>query len=184
MGISIKTQRAKGTSRQRAYSLIERSTGRVLYHDIDGLIDLEAVLSRIVWDRQLARADGPPASATSRSCPSCGTPRIGQFRFCRSCGRDFEPTAHTVARWPPFELPVPEATSEAKTGTKEPIEPVPIRPTDLQIERTRARIEPIEASAPPAGVSKPFPQPDYGPGPGRRRLPRLHIPRRDRDSFL
>jgi predicted secreted Zn-dependent protease len=26
----------------------------------------------------------------AKACPTCGTPRIGSFRFCRSCGLDFD----------------------------------------------------------------------------------------------
>ena len=170
MGLTIQTQRANAASPQRAYSLIERTTGTVLYGDIDGLIDVEAVLSRIVWDRQLARANGPPATVTGPSCPSCGTPRVGQFRWCRTCGRDFEPTAHTVPRWPPFQLPEPDVMSEPKPSMG------PIQPTEAQIQPTRTQ----STSSP---MSNPIPRPDYGPGPRRRRWP-FRISLRDRDSIL
>jgi hypothetical protein len=109
MGITIRTQRAKKPSDRRAYSLIDRATGKVLHDDVAGLIDLEARLVGITWDRQLARADTPPATSSASVCPSCGTRRIGQFRWCRSCGRDFEPTSHTIARVPAFTDIGPDA---------------------------------------------------------------------------
>jgi hypothetical protein len=36
-------------------------------------------------------------------CPKCGTPRTGTFRFCRTCGLDFDalPAAPTVVPQPP-----------------------------------------------------------------------------------
>src|SRR4029077_13207879 len=163
MGIAIKTQRAKGTSPQRAYSLIERTTGTVLYHDIDGLIDLEAVLSRIVWDRQLARADGPTPSVTTPSCPSCGTPRVGQFRWCRSCGRDFEPMAHIAPRWPPFQLQEPEEHAE------------PVHPTEEPKQPTDPRIQPKEAPGPPSPKS--ISARRWRPHVARPHVARPHVPR-------
>jgi hypothetical protein len=37
----------------------------------------------------------PSIGRTGPACPSCGTVRIGSFRFCRTCGMDFEP-AHSL----------------------------------------------------------------------------------------
>ncbi len=31
--------------------------------------------------------------AGSEMCPTCRSPRVGSFRYCRSCGHDFEPDA-------------------------------------------------------------------------------------------
>lgn len=31
-------------------------------------------------------------------CPTCGTPRVGSFRFCRSCGLDFDATIQSSYR--------------------------------------------------------------------------------------
>lgn len=30
-------------------------------------------------------------------CPTCGTPRVGSFRFCRSCGLDFDATVEATS---------------------------------------------------------------------------------------
>ena len=104
------------SSSRRAYSLIDRRTGRVIHQDVDGLVDLETRLARIVWERQLAKADGPPATDARRSCPSCGASRIGSFRYCKSCGLDFEPTLHTEPRRAAFRLQErePNVTAAAK----------------------------------------------------------------------
>lgn len=32
----------------------------------------------------------PPVAGVSSFCPKCGTQRTGSFRFCRSCGYDFD----------------------------------------------------------------------------------------------
>ena len=157
MGITIQTQRANGTSRQR-YSLIDRTTGTVLQRDVDGLIDLEARLLGIIWDRQRARADGPPIAVAPSSCPSCGTRRIGQFRWCRSCGRDFEPTLHLGPRWPAFRLEEPDATA---------------KPT-----------EPTEWARLPPPVPIVVRHPGVDPAPRRQRLRLFRLPVRERDSFL
>ena len=36
------------------------------------------------------------------SCPQCGTRRVGAFRFCRSCGFDFDVVPATHAPVPPM----------------------------------------------------------------------------------
>lgn len=95
MGIRIRTQPADGPSNSRAYSLIDRETGTVIYADVQGLADLQTRLWRIVRDRRFASANQLPANgATNELCPSCGSPRIGLFRWCRSCGLDYEANAH------------------------------------------------------------------------------------------
>lgn len=35
-------------------------------------------------------APAPPEPAAAAACPACQTPRVGQDRFCESCGYDFE----------------------------------------------------------------------------------------------
>ena len=62
-------------------------------------------------------------------CPSCGAPRTGSFRFCRTCGLDYdsaEPIARTaapailaeaaVAPWDASPLPRPEAGRQRPAG--------------------------------------------------------------------
>ncbi len=43
-------------------------------------------------------------------CPSCGTRRLGSFRFCRSCGFDFDMSASHAPGGPPL------ATAAGATG--------------------------------------------------------------------
>lgn len=114
IGITIRTHRRNGTSEQRAYSLVDRVSGRVLYGEIATLMDVDAVLSRIVWDRQRPDADAPSTTTVRAFCPMCGTPRVGQFRWCRSCGHDFEASSHVAVSWPPFRLPEPETDASRK----------------------------------------------------------------------
>ena len=158
MGITIKTHGANRISRRRTYSLIDRTTGTVLHRDIDGVADLEARLARIGRDRQRPRADGPPEEEELSSCPSCGTRRIGQFRWCTSCGHDFEPTLHGGALWSRSGFPEPDATA---TSTE--------RSGDV-------RLPPLVPGAPEhRGLD---------PVLGRDRSRRVGIPFWDRDVFL
>src|SRR3954469_19903045 len=141
-GISVRTERANRTSEQRAYSLVDRTSGNVLHGGIATLIDLEAVLSRIAWDRRRAPADGPPRAEAPRSCPSCGTSRVGQFRFCRTCGHDFEAMAHVAEHWPPFQLEpatVPDATPpvEALSIPPQILSPAPVARAGLDPRHRR-----------------------------------------------
>jgi hypothetical protein len=52
-------------------------------------------------------------------CPRCGTPRVGSFRFCRSCGLDFdavaEPASVTTA---PITEPVTPAVVAAPPSAR------------------------------------------------------------------
>ena len=47
--------------------------------------------------------------AESTVCPQCGTPRVGQFRFCRSCGLDYDHLPATT----PAPPSIPPATPPA-----------------------------------------------------------------------
>jgi hypothetical protein len=50
-------------------------------------------------------------------CPKCGTGRTGSFRFCRSCGLDFDTLSNVAASAPPPAQPgwsaIPAATTLA-----------------------------------------------------------------------
>ena len=48
-------------------------------------------------------------AALERACPKCGTPRVGAFRYCRSCGFDFDvlpaaPVAPVAPAAPPVQM--------------------------------------------------------------------------------
>jgi hypothetical protein len=74
-------------------------------------------------------------------CPSCGTKRVGNFRFCRSCGFDFDRFEHERAstQGSPAESPVVSAP---------PVQPPPpVVPV--------SSVEPVQASAPTRSRSVP-----------------------------
>jgi hypothetical protein len=50
-------------------------------------------------------------------CPQCGKPRTGSFRFCRSCGFDFDSTPSAAPAVPDG---VPEPTATASTASQQP----------------------------------------------------------------
>ena len=54
----------------------------------------------------------------SAFCPQCGTARTGPFRFCRSCGLDFEglPAAAEHSLAPPRAAPVTPAAALLTAG--------------------------------------------------------------------
>lgn len=90
LGIAIRMQPASRAWQSRAYSLIDRDTGRVIYTDVA----LDDVRTRLWWImRDQRRATIPPVQgveAPLERCPSCGTLRIASFRWCTSCGLDYE----------------------------------------------------------------------------------------------
>jgi len=49
-------------------------------------------------------------------CPKCGTPRVGSFRFCRSCGLDFDQVHPGPAATP---APVPVTVQQPMTVRKQ-----------------------------------------------------------------
>jgi hypothetical protein len=63
----------------------------------------------------------------STFCPKCGTRRVGAFRFCRSCGFDFDivpaihaPVAPIVSQraLEPDVMPMPDGASVAKSAAR------------------------------------------------------------------
>jgi hypothetical protein len=53
------------------------------------------------------------------SCSACGTPRKGSFRYCLSCGYDYEPRPDvaTSTRWPSRSTGASATTDEPAPGT-------------------------------------------------------------------
>ncbi len=71
----------------------------------------------------------------TRFCPNCGTPRIGSFRYCRSCQFDFDSgetapvPAAQASRGPEVAEPSRSPTwSSAPTSATQPAPPVPQQP--------------------------------------------------------
>ncbi len=119
-GVAIRTQKASSAGAPSTYSLVDRETGAVLHSGIGDLAGIEALLSGALVvaptgaladppsdipidassDLPTPASGDPPADAPSVApviwrapdeiCPSCGTPRVGHFRWCRSCGLDYE----------------------------------------------------------------------------------------------
>ena len=86
------------------------------------------------------------------ACPSCGTPRMGSFRFCRSCGYDYEPAAPNASTPAPGILtPVPEAAADGPAALSAASGPAPA---------SEAAPPPPAAqpgtAAPAAGSAQPF----------------------------
>jgi len=82
--------------------------GRVVAADAVGLAELEHRLWAITRDRR--RSIDPDRSTT---CQRCGAARVGNFRWCKSCGSDFEserpPTDQVKPAVPAMAEPVTSA---------------------------------------------------------------------------
>lgn len=64
-----------------------------------------------------------PGMATAL-CPTCGTARTGSFRFCRSCGLDFDaPVASAAAQMDQILAATPAPTQVGRSGTDEVQQP-------------------------------------------------------------
>jgi hypothetical protein len=83
LGLSIRTKRASKSRPSPAYDLIETASGRLLYGGLSSLDEIERHLDSAVVDR-------PDVDLHAEACPACGTARVAFFRWCQSCGRDFE----------------------------------------------------------------------------------------------
>jgi hypothetical protein len=105
LGLSIRTRRASRASGAPTYSLVDLKTGEVV---AEGLLDRSDLTTRLWWIARERRRAASMVSAVPRvletPCPVCGTLRIGMFRWCTSCGFDFEPIAHPGAA-PPIAMP-------------------------------------------------------------------------------
>jgi hypothetical protein len=110
---------------------------------------------------------------TGRLCPRCGTPRVGNFRWCRSCQFDFD--ADRVAR--PTVASTPPAPSLEPAPRPEPAFALPIA------EPTRsappAPLAPAPGPSAPAPVAAPVatPAPAFArPAAWSRVPPRIRLP--------
>ena len=52
-------------------------------------------------------------------CPNCGTPRVGSFRFCRSCGLDFDATIEAPSGQESPQRDAPNSTDRHKPANAE-----------------------------------------------------------------
>ena len=85
LGLSIRTRSAPKLQATRSYDLVEIASGSVLFGNLSGLEDIDEILNSVASDRPSGdEHDG------AESCPVCDTPRVAFFRWCQSCGRDFE----------------------------------------------------------------------------------------------
>ncbi len=103
LGLSIRTQRASRGSDVRTFAIVDRETGTVVDAGLQDLSDIQARLWWIVHRRRTALSGLPPTGDVPEElCPSCGTRRASFFRWCLSCGRDYEagrePTLHMAPR--------------------------------------------------------------------------------------
>ena len=118
------------------YAVIERDGGRVVAADIAGPAALEHRLWLIARDRRLSIEPQP-----SRNCPQCGAARVANFRWCQSCGTDFEPWRAEPATAPsPAPMPTPTASlSPARTATLErPVATMPVTEPATETPPSRA----------------------------------------------
>lgn len=99
LGLSIRTRRASRASGVRTFALVDRETGHVIETNLEDLSDVQTHLGWIVRQRRMAL---PLDDVPAEPCPACGTLRVAFFRWCLSCGLDYEanrePTLHMPRR--------------------------------------------------------------------------------------
>ena len=101
-GLGIRTRRASRALGARAFSVIDHETGRLICSDVRDLDELTNRLWWIIRQRQSDRRYASEIEEVPREvCPRCDTPRVGHFKFCRSCGLDFEVTGDPTSAMGP-----------------------------------------------------------------------------------
>ena len=100
--------------------------------EVIGVAALEHRLWLVARDRRLSMEPRP-----TRSCPTCDSPRVANFRWCQSCGTDFEP-------WRVAATPAP-ATSRAPVQT-----PTASPPRTATLERPAAKVTPSASVTAPS----------------------------------
>ena len=88
IGIAIRKQRVTRKSPEPLYRLLDRQSAAVIRGDVP-LIDISTELFWIIRERRRA-LERPGAELIHEVCPSCATPRVGFFRYCKTCGLDYE----------------------------------------------------------------------------------------------
>src|SRR6266850_8376645 len=127
-GLTIKTGRVARGSDHRAYSVLDAATGETLCSNVPDLDELRVQLWWVIRQRRRGDQTGDSGEVAREECPKCGTLRVGSFRFCRSCGMDFEPSRPSEADLvstpvvpPNFTLPsVALPGVDAGTGASSP----------------------------------------------------------------
>jgi hypothetical protein len=93
-------------------------------------------------------------------CPRCGTPRVGAFRFCRSCQFDFETLPLTA---PPSVASGPTASPPSDTTSPAPGLGSPGAPMSFSERyRTAELVTPSDASSATANRRRSIPYPIAG----------------------
>ena len=119
LGLAIRAERASRGSDQRTYRVIDSESGQVIGAGLHGTFDVREQLWWIIRERRGARSTpGAVTDPPTESCPACGTPRVGFFRLCLSCGLDYEAAREPTSTAGPKPLPkerlaaIPPATTE------------------------------------------------------------------------
>ena len=76
--------------RTAGFRVVDDRTGDVL---VSGVRDEDELRNQVWWllrGRTGGSAAKPPEAPAPTLCQSCGSPRIGNFRYCLSCGADHE----------------------------------------------------------------------------------------------
>ncbi len=94
------------------------------------------------------------------SCPSCGRERAGAFRYCLSCGYDYDAGVGPPAPSDPTATPTDQ--SEASSGAPEPPAQEPPAAVAMVIPSAVPPPEPV-AAPPPEPIAAPPPEPIAAP---------------------
>ena len=119
-GLTIRTGRATRGSAERVYRVLDAATGETLGSKVPDLDKLAVQLWWIIKQRREPERARGAAEVVREACPNCGTVRVGSFRFCRSCGMDFEPSRPSepdVATPTEVAAPVAEPTNATNGST-------------------------------------------------------------------
>ena len=105
-GLSIQQRRDRRAGHEYRYSILDRETRKVVAAGIHDLDALSSELGARIRDQDPGRPVAAWAPPATEACANCGAPRTGAFRYCRSCGFDFEPSTESITQ-PPAAWPSP-----------------------------------------------------------------------------